>query len=284
MPTERPSSSPRIAVLVPCFDDGPVLEEALRSLSGEEPFEVVVVDDGSSDAPTLAALDRLEADGAWVVHQPNTGLSGARMTALRATRAPYVFPLDADDLAEPAALRVMADMLDADPAAAVCFGDYLEFGTGEELVRRVPVWLDPYRVAYTNEYPVSALFRRSALERAGGWKPISYGYEDWDLWMGLAENGARGVHAGAGRITYRRRLHGERMLTTAKRHHRELYRMLRARHPQLFGEIAAHRARSDLGRGRKHLYPLVYGGRRRFRVERHLKVALDRAGVWTLRR
>lgn len=278
------SPEPRISVLVPCFDDGAVLLEALASLEGGEPFEIVVVDDGSTDAATLATLDEVEAAGTRVVHQANAGLPGARMTGLRETRAPYVFPLDADDLAEPAALVAMADLLDADPGAAVAFGDYLEFGTGDELVRSVPERLDAYRLAYTNEYPVSSLFRRTALEQAGGWRAIDFGYEDWDLWLSLAEAGARGVHAGPGRITYRRRLHGERMLTTAKRHHREIYRTLRGRHPRLFAEIAIHRARSDLSRRRRLLYPVVYGGRPRFRAERHVKRLLDRAGVWTLRR
>ena len=207
------------------------------------------------------------------------------MAGLAATTAPYVFPLDADDLAVPASLTRMADLLDADPGAVVCFGDYVEFGGPEaELVRGVPERLDPFRIAYANEYPVTSLFRRTALEAAGGWRAIRWGYEDWDLWMGLAERGGRGVHAGTGVITYRRRLHGERMLAGAKRNHRALYGELRARHPRLFAELREHRARSDLGALRKALYPLLHGGRRRFAVERHAKALLDRAGVWTLRR
>jgi glycosyltransferase involved in cell wall biosynthesis len=277
----------RVAVIVPCFNDGALVTEAVASArSGPEPVELVVVDDGSTDPATAAVLDSLEADGVTVVHQANTGLPGARMAGLAATTAPYVFPLDADDLLVGETLPRMADRLDADPGAAVCFGDYEEFGPThpENLVRAVPDTLDPFRVAYTNEYPVAALFRRTALEAVGGWKPIRYGYEDWDLWMALVEAGHRGVHAGPGLLTYRRRLHGERMLTTAKRNHRELYRTLRGRHPQLFAEIAEHRARSDLSPLRKRLYPYVYGGRRRLGFERHVKALLDRTRIWTLRR
>lgn len=276
----------RVAVIVPCFNDGAVVGEAVASARAvPEPVELVVVDDGSTDPETATVLGRLAAAGVTVVHQQNTGLPGARMAGLAATSADYVFPLDADDLLEPATLPAMADALDADPGAAVCFGDYAEFGDGEDgIVRAVPERLDAYRIAYTNEYPVTALFRRSALERAGGWRAIQHGYEDWDLWMGLAERGLRGVHAGPGRITYRRRLHGERMLTTAKRNHREIYRELRRRHPALFDQVAEHRRASDLSLLRKALYPVVYGGRPRYRWERRVKAALDRAGVWTLRR
>jgi glycosyltransferase involved in cell wall biosynthesis len=276
----------RVAVIVPCFNDGAVVGDAVASVRAvPEPVELVVVDDGSTDPATATVLERLDAEGVTVLHQENTGLPGARMAGIAATAAPYVFPLDADDALEPATLPAMADVLDADPGAAVCYGDYVEFGGAEpELVRAVPDHLDAYRIAFTNEYPVTALFRRSALEQAGGWRPIQHGYEDWDLWMGFAERGLRGVHAGDGRITYRRRLHGERMLTTAKRNHREIYRELRRRHRDLFDRVGEHRRASDLSPLRKALYPLVYGGRPRYRWERRVKAALDRAGVWTLRR
>ncbi|MCW2967820.1 MAG: polysaccharide deacetylase family protein [Solirubrobacteraceae bacterium] len=275
----------RVAVIVPCFNDGSVLTDAVASLRGAgEPLELVVVDDGSTDPATAEVLAGLAADGVTVLHQANTGLPGARMAGLAATAAPYVFPLDADDLAEPGALTAMADALDAAPEAAVCWGDYVEFGGPREIVRATPPRMDAYRLTYTNEYPVTALFRRTALERVGGWRAIHWGYEDWDLWMGLVEQGYDGVHAGPGLVTYRRRLHGERMLTTAKRNHRTIYRTLRGRHPALFADVRAHRRTSDLSPLRKALYPFVYGGRPRFRWESSAKALLDRAGVWTQRR
>lgn len=275
----------RVAVIVPCFNDGRLVTEAVASARAcPEPIELVVVDDGSSDPETLAVFGELERDGVHVIHQENQGLPAARNAGLAATSAPYVFPLDADDLLIGETLPAMADLLDARPGAGACFGDYAEFGGPEDLVRGVPATLDPFRLAYTNEYPVSALFRRTALEQAGGWHRIGSGYEDWDLWMALVEAGHGGVHVGEGRLTYRRRLHGERMLTAAKRHHRALYKELRKRHPGLFAELAEHRRRSDMSTLRKRLYPIVYGGRPRFGAERHLKAALDRSRLWTLRR
>ena len=83
-------------------------------------------------------MDALEAEGVRVLrHEKNQGLSGARMTGVNATKAPYVFPLDSDDMAIPGALGKMADKLDSTPWAAVAFGDYLEFG-GKQLIRAVP--------------------------------------------------------------------------------------------------------------------------------------------------
>jgi glycosyltransferase involved in cell wall biosynthesis len=255
------TAAPRVAVIVPCFDDGALIEETLASIDEPEPVELVVVDDASTDPETRAVLARLGAGSTRVIrHEVNRGLPAARMSGLAATRAPYVFPLDADDLLLPGVLAAMADRLDAEPGAAVCFGDYEEFGHVRR-VKRVPARLDPYRVAFRNDYPVSSLFRREALEAAGGWRAVGsgVGYEDWQLWMTLAERGASAVHLG--RIGYRRRLHGERMLSHAGRSHRRLYAELRRGHPGLFGALAEHRRRSDLPAAHKLLYPLVFGAR-----------------------
>ena len=280
------SAPSRVAGIVPTYGDGELAAEAVASIDEDEPVEIVVVDDGSPDDATRRALDGL--DGARVIrHDQNRGLIAARMTGLAETTAPYVFPLDADDQAIPGALSAMADVLDSTPDLDVCFGDYVEFET-QNVVRAVPDILDPFRLAYTNEYPVSALFRRTALEAVDGWRAAGFAepaYADWNLWIALAESGARGAHLGRGRLTFRKRFHEGRMLDEARRRHHLMYRDLRRAHPALFDDLATHRRRSDLTLPRKLLYPIVYGRRRRLpRFERKVKLFLDRLGVWTLKR
>jgi len=274
-------------VIIPCFNDASLVREAVRSVVEDEPVEIVVVDDVSTDRATLAQLDELRDEGIRVVrHERNSGVAVARRTGLKATSARFVFPLDADDLAVAGILTAMANRLDADPDAVACFGDYAEFGDAN-IVRAVPDRLDPFRLAYTNEYPISAMFRRDMLEEVGGWDGNGYrgtGYEDWNLWMTLAERAEKCVHLGVGQVTYRRRLHGERKLAAGKRRHPTLYRELQRTHPRLFSELGRHRRESDLGTLRKLAYPVVYGGRRRLVVERRVKALLDRVGIWTLRR
>jgi glycosyltransferase involved in cell wall biosynthesis len=283
------AGAPRVAVIVPCFNDGMTLRETIESVQESEPVELVLVDDGSDDPATRSLVAELEAEGVRTIrHEKNRGLIEARMTGLAATSAGYVVPLDADDCLMPGTLAAMADMLDADPEAAACCGDYFEFGD-LELVRAVPEGLDPYRIAYTNEYPVTALFRREVLEEVDGWRYTGelISYEDWLLWMKLASRRARVLHLGPGRLAYRRRLHpGQRarMLDIGKAQHREIYRQLREANPELFDNLREHRRRSTLSPLRKLLYPVVYGGRRRLPFERRIKRLLDRAGVWTLRR
>lgn len=281
------ASSPRITVLIPCFNDGELIGETLTSLREDRDLEIVIIDDASTAPGTTETLKQLEQEGLTVVWRDvNGGVAQARADGLAASGAPYVYPLDADDVTIPGTISQMADLLDAEPQAAVCFGDYEEFGL-VELIRAVPERLDPYRVAYANEYPVASLFRRSVLDEVGGWTSGGFNersHEDWNLWMALAECGHQGVHLGPGQITYRRRLQEGRLLGWGRKHHHELYRKLRAAHPRLFADIAEHRRRSDLSSTRKLLYPVIYGGRKRRSFEPKLKALLDRSGVWTLRR
>jgi glycosyltransferase involved in cell wall biosynthesis len=271
----------RVAVLIPCHGEGSLVADAVRSVQEDEPVEIVVVDDASPDDATRETLTALERDGVRVIRlEANAGVGNARSAAFDATSAPYVYPLDADDLALPGVLARMADLLDADPGAVACVGDIAEFGD-HELVREIPARLDPYRVALTNEYPITALYRRTAVAAIGAWRPFyeAQGYEDWNVWMGLAERGGRIVHLGG--PGYRRRLHGQRLNQLARRRHRERYEAMRRVHPDLFARLREHRRASDLSPLRRALYPVVYGARAEIPFERTIKPWFDRLGVWT---
>ena len=275
LPAELASSASvsRVAVLIPCHGEGPLVADAVRSVQEDEPVEIVVVDDASPDAATRETLAGLERDGVRVIRlDVNAGVGNARSDAFDATSAPYVYPLDAGQ-------REVVGV-DADPGAVACVGDIAEFGD-HELVREIPARLDPYRVALTNEYPITALYRRSAVAALGAWRPFyeSQGYEDWNVWMGLAERGGRIVHLGG--PGYRRRLHGQRLNQLARTRHAERYAALRRAHPGLFEHLAEHRRASELSAARKLLYPLVYGARAEVPFESALKPWFDRLGIWT---
>jgi glycosyltransferase involved in cell wall biosynthesis len=244
---------PRVAVVVPCFNDGVTLLETLDSLRDEEAHELVVVDDGSDDEATLAVLATLDGGGTRVVRKENGGLSSARMAGVEATSSPYVFPLDADDAVAPGALAALADALDAAPQAALAWGDIEVWGDvdAELAVARS---LDPWLLTYLNDVPVASLLRRAALEEVGGWS-MGSGYEDWDLWLAFAERGYAGVHVARPALRYRRR--AGRMLDDCTPQHGTLYARLRSRHPALFGARAANRRRSTAPLRTKLAFPLI---------------------------
>jgi glycosyltransferase involved in cell wall biosynthesis len=244
---------PRVAVVIPCFNDGDTLPATLASLRDEEPHELVVVDDGSDDPATLATLTQLAEDGVRVVRRENGGLSAARMTGVGASSAPYVFPLDADDEILPEALAALADALDAAPDAALAWGDIEVWG---ELEARLAVArsLDPWLLTYLNDVPVASLLRRDAVLAVGGWT-MGSGYEDWDLWLALAERGYTGVHVPRPTLRYRRR--SGRMLDDCTPEHGALYAKLGSRHPALFAARRANRRRSTAPLRAKLLLPLA---------------------------
>lgn len=245
---------PRIAAVVPCFNDGATLEATLDSLRTQEPVELVVVDDGSDDPHTLELLSALEQDGTKVVRQPNSGPAAARMAGVRATSAPFVFALDADDLVAPGALTDLADALDREEDAVMAWGDTQMIGDATVHVPKARM-LDPWQLTYVNPIPTASLIRRDALESVGGWQ-LGSGYEDWDLWLAFAERGWRGVHVE--RTVARHRMHGARRWSEDFARHTQIEDELRRRHEPLYAQRRRNWRRSNAPLRSRLLLPVVF--------------------------
>ncbi|HEV7528625.1 MAG TPA: glycosyltransferase family A protein [Solirubrobacteraceae bacterium] len=244
-----------IAAVIPCFNDGTTLLEAVASVRAEQRVdELVVVDDGSDDPHTLDVFASLEAEGIPVVHRANGGLGAARMTGVLATSGDYVFCLDADDRLVAGALSQLARALEADDELALAWGDYRLFGDHSWRQETAPS-LDPWQISYQNDIPASVLIRRSVLLGDGGWE-LRGGYEDWDMLMGLAERGRRGLRVAT--VVYEYRQHGVRMLGESAARHGDIYTLLRSRHPALFERRHSALARSDAPWSLKLALPLIF--------------------------
>jgi glycosyltransferase involved in cell wall biosynthesis len=244
-----------IAVVIPCHDDGATLEETVESVLAQDvPAEIIVVDDGSTDPGTEAALERVAARGALVLRQANQGPGPARMAGVRATGAEYVLPLDADDRLVPGALRLLRAELERNRRAVAAWGSARHFGS-LDFVQLSLQSLDPWQLTYQNHLPLSALYRRAAVLRAGGWQ-LEGGYEDWDLWMAMAERGFRGVYAPGMQFRYRISADG-RMWSDAMSKHERLHARVRERHTGLYADRRANRRRSSARPREKLLFPLI---------------------------
>lgn len=254
---DRPSTiedaAGRVAVIVPCYNDGRFVREALASVRDQGPGELIVVNDGSTEPETLEVLAELEREGVRVIHQENAGLAAARMTGVRASEAPYVQPLDSDDMLAPEVLGRLAAMLDDHPDLDAVWGDIETFGE-RSFVERAWTGFDPWRITYLNEIPVAVLTRRSSLLESGGWR--GSGYEDWNLWMTAAERGWRGARIEAVSLRYRVQA-ASRLLDqvyAADRRHRA---DMRRDHSALHRDRRANWRRSNSHWGVKIVWPLI---------------------------
>jgi glycosyltransferase involved in cell wall biosynthesis len=249
-----------ITVVITCFNYGAFLADSVASALEQEGGEprVVVIDDGSSDAHTVAELDRLP-DRVEVVRQSNAGVARARNAGLARAHTRYVLALDADDRLTPDALRRLRDVLEAEPALGFSYGQMRFFGAWEgELV--LPPY-DPYRLLYRHNIGSAALIRRELFEDVGGYDPAFLGYEDWEFWLHALARGWRGQRVEAVTLLYRR--HGTTRYISTRPHYRATFRQLRRKHAALYAREGRRRLAtdSDLSTGGRLVYRWWWGFR-----------------------
>lgn len=196
---------PAVSVLLPVRDAGQHLIPCLRSLSRQSfaDFEVVAVDDGSQDdSPRILASWAAGDPRFRVLRQPPRGLVETLNTGLEACRAPLVARLDADDVAAHRRLeRQVVVMQDPETDVVSCWVRHIPRRDVAAGLRHYERWLnrlqrhdDIVRERFI-ESPIahpSAMVRRQRLAEVGGYRDVGWP-EDYDLWLRLAEAGARFV-------------------------------------------------------------------------------------------
>lgn len=186
--TQAPSETPfKVSVIIPCFNYGEYVQQAVQSALGQNApfaFEVVVIDDGSTDKATLDALVTCEKLGARVIHQANAGVAKARNRGLQEARGKYVIALDADDMMKDGMLAKCAAALDENPYTGIAY-------TRLEIIDRgVSDWLSlPFnydaQVSGQNQIPTCCMYRRTDALRVGGYRTHMQPAEDADLFTRL---------------------------------------------------------------------------------------------------
>ena len=203
------SDNVRVSVVIPCFNYGHHLSEAVETVLAQtlEAFEIVIVDDGSTDDSAAVAQRLIDAHpeaSIRLISQPNSGSPGhSRNVGIAAARADYIVCLDADDMLALDYLDRCAATLDRHPEAAVAYGALQAFGDDTTLTD--PREWDTRAELDCNFLTVASMFRRVAWEQVGG-IDTEIGYEDWDFWIGCIEHGWVGVKA-PGALWYYR-VHG----------------------------------------------------------------------------
>ena len=120
-----------MSFVIPCFNHGELVDEtvaSIRQIGEEDRYEIILVDDGSTDIGCRSVLDKLAATGVHLLRQANQGLGAARNNGIRRARGRYILPVDSDNRIRPAYYHRSVEMLETDPEIGVVFSDVQFFG------------------------------------------------------------------------------------------------------------------------------------------------------------
>jgi len=193
---------PRVSVVLTVYNHAELVPSALRSVAFGDfrDLEVIAVDDASIDG-SAEAIREACADLPWlsvklVSRSVNSGLpAAARNLALEHARADLAFILDADNLLLPQGLTKLVAALDEDPEAGFAYGIIEKFDSGGSVGLESFLDWDPERLRHGNYVDAMALIRRSALDAVGRYpdQRTLAGWEDFALWLAMAEAEIRGI-------------------------------------------------------------------------------------------
>jgi len=185
------STKPEVSVIIPTYNRGWVLREAVDSVLGQDfkDFELIVVDDGSTDN-TRQILKSYDQD-LIVLRQSNRGVSAARNRGIAAARGRLLAFLDSDDLWLPRKLSSQVDFFNLNPAALI--------NQTEEIWIRNGVRVNPKTrhhkfsgmifeksLALCLVSPSAVMMKRSLFDEVGLFDEDLPACEDYDLWLRIS--------------------------------------------------------------------------------------------------
>lgn len=192
----------KVSVVMPVYNAETTVVKALDSLRAQTsaPFEIIVVNDGSTDG-TAKLLKK--QSGITLINRPHRGIVPALNDALGASSGEYIARMDADDLCRPRRFEKQAALLSENPDIGVA-GCRVGFGGDKEEQAGYSTYVDwingldtPERIAVNRfvESPLahpSVMFRRELVKQFGAYRngPFPEDYELWLRWM------SRGVRVG----------------------------------------------------------------------------------------
>lgn len=188
-PISARMSSPKVSVILTAHNYAEYLETCLESAVAQtyDDYEVVVVDDGSTDeTPQILREYTYEyPDRVTVVRLPGEGLPTAANAGIEASKGEYVVRLDADDYFDENILTVLANYLSDNPDIDLVYPDYYTFDDKNEIIDHVRLPEVGEEIKLLNRSPLAAgaLYRKSAWEELGGYNESLDYQEDYDFWI-----------------------------------------------------------------------------------------------------
>ena len=205
---EWPADRPLLSVIIPCFNYGRYVEEAVDSvlLQTFQDFEIIVVDGGSTDDDTLCVLQSLKKSKTKVYLRAGRHLAGDnRNFGISQSRGKYVCCLDADDRLKSSYLEKALFLLETYRYELV--SSSVEWFGARHSIFEVTARPSLEQIIVSNQFCTAAVFTRALWEKAGGYHDWGLGKdyiaEDWDLWVRMMALGARVTNIPEALMLYR---------------------------------------------------------------------------------
>ncbi len=225
----------KVSIIIPCYNLGAYVKDAVESVRAQtySDYEIIIVDDGSTDPKTIKVLEGLSRNQVQVLRTKNKKLPGARNHGISQASGEYMMCLDADDMLAPTYLEKTVKVLDQDKEKNLAFVTtwLQEFGERSDVWRAGEFNIP--QLLMNNIVQAGSLFRKSVWKEVGGYKDeMVGGYEDWEFWLSTVEKGYKWAVVPEPLFLYR--IRGESMLHSPGFPHLDLYTKLYDFHEKLF--------------------------------------------------
>jgi CMP-N-acetylneuraminic acid synthetase len=151
-------------------------------------FELLIIDDGSTDNSREVIEPYRENDKVIVLFQENLGLNKSNNVALNLAKGKYLVRLDADDFLDPHALEILVNELERDPDCGLVFADYYLVDEDEQVIRLVR--RHNFKEVTLLDQPAHGactLFRKQCLLDISGYQEIFSCQDGYDIWLRFIE-------------------------------------------------------------------------------------------------
>jgi glycosyltransferase involved in cell wall biosynthesis len=209
---------PLVSVIVAAYNASLTIGETIRSVLGQtrQDFEIVVVDDGSTDDTGALVTQWLADPRVRLYHQENAGPAAARNAGIAHAHGDYLSMLDSDDLWLPYYLERMVLALQESPEAGFAYTDAWALEQASGRIRRatamsrqrppertLPATAFLEALVQRNFIFNSVTVRREVLEHVGGYDPEIPQAEDYELWLRSCAAGYTGLRVPGPLAIYR---------------------------------------------------------------------------------
>jgi glycosyltransferase involved in cell wall biosynthesis len=206
---------PAISIIIPTYNQAGFLRETLSSIESQTytDFEVIIVNDGSTDETPKVLKDYEDLPWCTVITQPNQRLPVALNNGFRIARGNYLTWTSSDNILLPRMLEILKESLDRYPDISLVYGDWQLIDDQGKICRdvRTPKY-DRYLLMRINYINACFMYRHECQEEYGLYNPEYLYVEDWEYWWRMAQ---KYKMLRVPQILYQYRIH-EKCLTNTK--------------------------------------------------------------------